>query len=289
MKRILITGATGNIGAEVVQYLCEFDTDSEIIAAVRDVAAAKQKFSIFPNLAFRPFDFEDRESFRSAFKEINLLFLLRPPHISRVDKYFKPLLLAAQESGIERVVFLSVQGAEKSVVIPHNKIEKLIRSFGFEYIFVRPAYFMQNLTTTLLPEIRENQTITLPSGEAKFNWIDAKNIGEATARLIASFEKFQNSAYEITGTENKNFRDVAELMSDVTGIGFTYKRMNPIRFYFKKKSEGVESGFAAVMTILHFLPRLQNEPEISDNFKILTGKKPTRLKEFIEREKDKFL
>lgn len=289
MKRILITGATGNIGAEVVQYICEFDTDSEIIAAVRNVATAKRRFPNLPNLAFRPFDFEHRESFRSAFKEIDLLFLLRPPHISQVDRYFKPLVQAAQDGGIERIVFLSVQGAEKSSVIPHHKIEKLITSFGFEYIFVRPSYFMQNLTTTLLTEILENKTITLPSGAAKFNWIDTKNIGEATARLITSFEKFQNNAYEITGTENRNFREVAELMSAVIGTAFTYKSINPIRFYFMKRNQGIESGFAVVMAMLHFLPRLQNEPVISDNFKMLTGKEPTTLKEFIEREKDKFL
>jgi hypothetical protein len=41
------------------------------------------------------------------------------------------------------------------------------------------------------------------------------------------------------------------------------------------------------MTILHFLPRLQKEPEISDNYFKLTGKKTTTLKEFINREKEK--
>jgi len=65
--------------------------------------------------------------------------------------------------------------------------------------------------------------------------------------------------------------------------------MNPIRFYFKKKNDGLESGFAIVMTLLHFLPRLQKEPEISDNFKSLTGNKSTTLKEFIHREKERIM
>lgn len=285
MKRILITGATGNIGTEVVHYLFELEKESEIILAVRNIESAKSKFPNYTKLAFRTFDFKEQNTFDSAFKDIDIIFLLRPPHISEVDKYFQPLLQSAQENGIEKVVFLSVQGAEKSKVIPHNKIERLIKSNNFKYIFVRPSYFMQNLTTTLLPEILENQTITLPSGQAKFNWIDVKNIGEVSAVLIKSFEKYQNKVFEITGTENKNFQEVTEIMTEITGIKFRFKSINPISFYFKKKKSGLKSGFAVVMTILHFLPRLQKEPEISDNYYKLTGKKTTSLNEFIKREK----
>lgn len=287
MKRILITGATGNIGTEVVHYLNDLDNDTEIIVAVRNLENAKNKFSDFSKLAFRWFDFEKQNSFNGAFKDIDILFLLRPPHISEVDKYFQPLLQSAKKNGIERVVFLSVQGAEKSKLIPHNKIERLIKSNGFKYIFVRPSYFMQNLTTTLLPEILNTHTITLPSGQAKFNWIDATNIGEASASLILEFEKYQNNAYEITGTENMDFLEVTELMTEITGVKITYRSSNPVAFYFKERKEGIQSGFALVMTILHFLPRFQNEPMISDNFKKLTGKKPTTLQKFIEREKEK--
>lgn len=212
---------------------------------------------------------------------------MRPPHISDVEKVFRPLLNSAKENEINKVVFLSVQGAEKSKVIPHNKIERLIQELCFEYIFVRPSYFMQNLTTTLLPEILEKRSITLPSGKAQFNWIDVKNIGEATANLALKFDSFQNQALEITGTENKNFSEVTLLISNTLGIKIQFIGINPISFYFRKTKEGVQSGFAIVMTILHFLPRLQAEPKISDNYLKLTGKTPTTLKEFIEREKEK--
>ncbi|MBN3583897.1 NmrA family NAD(P)-binding protein [Algoriphagus aestuarii] len=287
MKRILVTGATGNIGHEVVHYLSEIHSDSSIFAAVRTIEKAKKDFKNYPNLHYRQFDFENENTYSTAFAQIDILFLLRPPHISDVEEIFRPLLNSAQKNGIAKIVFLSVQGAEKSKVIPHNKIEKLIQELQFDYIFVRPSYFMQNLTTTLLPEILNKRRITLPSGSAKFNWIDVKNIGEATSYLISQFEEYQNQAYEITGTENKNFGDVANLMTEITGEKISFKNINPISFYFRKKKEGVTSGFAMVMTILHFLPRLQSEPEISDNYQKLTGKVPTTLKEFIEREKRK--
>lgn len=289
MNRVLITGATGNIGREVIHYLSQQNTASEIILAVRNEERARAQFSDYPKFSFSRFDFENRKTFSSAFKNIDVLFLIRPPYISNVPEYFLPLLEKAYEKNIKKIVFLSVQGAEKSQVIPHNKIENLIRSFKFSYIFVRPSYYMQNLTTTLLPEIQKNKTIALPAGQAKFNWIDAKNIGEACAVLIESFDKYKNRAYEITGKENRNFQEVAALMSEVTGMEIKYRSLDPVSFYFKKRKERVRSDFALVMTLLHFLPRLQKEPKISDNYMMLTGKEPTSLKEFIEREQKEFI
>lgn len=287
MKRILVTGATGNIGHEVVHYLSALNSDSEILAAVRNIEKTKKTFKDYPDLQYRQFDFENESTYSTAFDQIDILFLLRPPHISDVEDVFRPLLNSAHKNSIAKIVFLSVQGSEKSKVIPHNTIERLIQELQFDYIFIRPSYFMQNLTTTLLPEIINKRSITLPSGKAKFNWIDVKNIGEASANLIAQFVKYQNQAYEITGTENKNFGEVASLVTEITGERIRYKSINPICFYFRKKKEGAESGFAIVVTILHFLPRFQAEPIISDNYQKLTGKVPTTLQEFIEREKEK--
>jgi uncharacterized protein YbjT (DUF2867 family) len=289
MKRILVTGATGNVGKEVINYLYKSDNASVIIVAARNIKTAKNTFSNFPKLFFRNFDFESPYSFDSAFRDVDILFLLRPPQISEIDKFFRPLLESAKRNRIKKVVFLSVQGAAKSKVIPHNKIERLIKLNKFKYIFIRPSYFMQNLTTTLLPEIVENQTITLPSGRAKFNWIDVKNIGEVLAILINSFEEFQDRAYDITGTENRSFKEVTELMTQITGTKFRFNNINPISFYFKKRKNGVPHGFAMVMTILHFLPRLQKDPEISNHYFKLTGNKTTTLKDFIHRKKGKLM
>ncbi len=290
MKRsVLITGATGNIGQELIHSLSAFDQEIDIIAAVRNIERAEKMFFEYPNLAYRTFDFEHPQTYEQAFKEINSLFLLRPPHISNVDSVFRPLLITAKKAGVKQIVFLSVQGAEKSNLIPHNTIEQLITELGFRYIFVRPSYFMQNLTTTLQNEIVEYQRIVLPSKKAKFNWIDAKDIGLVTANLIRQFSNYKNNAFEITGSENLNFYQVANELSNITHRQISYKSINPIWFYARKRDEGLNHSFALVITLLHFLPRVQQDPVITSDFQSITGKKPTTLRQFILREKDAFL
>lgn len=284
MKRILITGATGNIGMEVIRFLYQTDTANQIIAGVRNIEKAKLLFKAFSQLQYVNFDFEHPDTFTDSLENIDIVFLLRPPHISDIEIYFKPLLTKMKEKGINQILFLSVQGAEKSTIIPHNKIEKLIKDLGFESIFLRPSYFMQNLTTTLIKDIQTKRKIILPAGKAKFNWIDVENIGEVAALLLCRFELFKNQAIELTGTENLNFYQVTDLINLVIKDKITFINLNPIRFYQLKKKEGMPQGMILVMIVLHFLPRFQKEPRISHFYEKLTGKKPTTLQEFVERE-----
>lgn len=285
MSNILITGATGNIGIELIKYLEKKESSNRIIAGVRDIEKAKKIFTKHPHLNYTHFDFEDFLSFDNALEGVDMIFLLRPPHISDIDKYFKPLIHKIKEKNIKQVVFLSVQGAEKSSIIPHNKIEQLIVENGLEFIFLRPSYFMQNLTTTLIDDIQKKREIILPAGTAKFNWIDIENIAEIAAILLNKFDEYKNRAFEITGLENENFEKVSSLINQSIQHPIKYKSVNPIRFFMIKKREGMPSGKILVMTLLHFLPRFQNEPQISNFYEQLTGKKPTDLKMFIEREK----
>jgi len=173
-------------------------------------------------------------------------------------------------------------------VIPHNKIERLIQEYKLDYIFLRPSYFMQNLTTTLLEDIKTKKKIILPSGKAKFNWIDVENIGETSSVLLNKFSDYRKLAIELTGKENLDFFKVVDLLNASIKSPISFLSVSPFKFYKIKKKEGMIKGMIIVMIMLHFLPRFQKEPVISDNYEKITGKKPTSLGEFIEREKIKF-
>lgn len=288
MKNVLITGATGNVGIEVIRNLYKSGVDYNIYAGVRNIEKAKLIFSNYAQLNYSLFDIENPDSFNDALIGMDSIFLLRPPHISDVERYFKPLIDSIYKFGIKEIVFLSVQGAEKSKIIPHNKIERLIVHSGLNYIFLRPSYFMQNLTTTLLNDIQNKRKIILPAGNAKFNWIDLRNIGEVSSILLNRFDEFKNKAYEITGYENEDFYKVEEFINNAISSKIEYMNLNPLRFYLQKRKDGMQTGMIIVMILLHFLPRFQKEPEISKFYEELTGKKPIDLNQFIRDNADNF-
>ncbi|MGL4956019.1 MAG: NmrA family NAD(P)-binding protein [Bacteroidales bacterium] len=282
-KKILITGATGNIGVETIHSLLKANSDCEVFAGIRNIEKTQQIFPDYTNLKYRKFDFNDNSTFNSAFEGIDVLFLLRPPQISDVNKIFEPMVETAINCGITKFVFLSVQGADKTSFIPHAKIEEMILSKNVEYIFLRPSYFMQNLTTTLAQDLK-NGVIKLPAGQAKFNWIDVANIGEFAANIILNFDSYKNKAFDITGSQNLSFSEAIEIINDTLKINLKFKSLNLLSFFFYKKSQGVSQTMILVMIMLHFLPRFQNPPAISLNYQNILNKPTTTLSEFAKRE-----
>lgn len=289
MKKILITGASGNIGKEIIRGLNEIGSAHRIFAAERNSENAKKILGDFPGLEYRKLDFADPGSFQDALQDIDIVFLLRPPQLADVPKYFEPFVDAMLTRNIGEIVFLSVQGVENQKGIPHHKIEQLILDKGLQHVFLRPSYFMQNLTTTLLGEIKTENKIFIPSGDLKFTWIDACDIGLVGAHVLNNFDSYLNQALVLTGTEQKGFQEVAEMLSKVTGRKIRYESPNLLRFFRVKRKEGMQKMMIFVMIMLHYLPRLSKKKnELTQTVKQIKGREPGTLEAFIEREKVKF-
>jgi uncharacterized protein YbjT (DUF2867 family) len=288
-KNILITGASGNIGTEIIRGLKEINSPHKIFTGDFNIEKSKEILGGHENLQVRHLDFTNPSTFDKALENIDIVFLLRPPHLADVPKYFAPFTAKMKETGISKIVFLSVQGADNQKFIPHYKIEKLIVDAGFEYVFLRPGYFMQNLATTLLHEIKTGNKIFVPSGKLKFNWVDVRDVGLVGAHVLNNFEKFKNSAFEITGSEFMGFKEVADILSKVLGKTIGYESPNLIKFFQSKRKLGVSRPMIFVMIMLHYLPRLgKNLPRLANTVQEITGKQPGTIQEFIEREKGRF-
>ncbi|WP_338869030.1 NmrA family NAD(P)-binding protein [Spirosoma sp. SC4-14] len=272
----LITGASGNVGTALLEHLPSNDRQQVYKATWQSNTRGKME---------RWLDFEQPDSFEPALQGIEVVFLLRPPKLADVKAYFIPFINACQRASIKHIVFLSVQGADKLAFIPHAKLEKLIRQSGISYTFIRPSYFMQNLTTTLKDDIVRHHRLFLPAGQAPFLWVDVSDIGRAIAVVLENWTQHQYKIYTITGTERLSFKQVCSLLTIHLGFTVVYVSSNLLRFYLAKRREGVASRFILVMILLHYLPRFQKPPYISPDFTYLTGRQPNKLAQFINQHK----
>jgi len=280
---IFVTGATGNVGIEVIERMIKKDLGNSIVAGVRNIERAMSRFPTLANIRCVLFDLEDPESFDSALENIDIVFLMRPPQISNIRKYFDPLISVLSKKGIRKVVFLSVQGAETTSLIPHRKIELAILKAGINYVFMRPSYFMQNLTTTLASEIKTSRTISLPSGNAKFNWIDIRDIAELAVEFIENFDAYRNHCFTISGNENVNFETVVTKINEIASTHISYHPVGPLGYWKLRKKEGMANGMILMTFLLHFLPRTRKEPEIVPSYRNILKKDPGTLASFITR------
>jgi uncharacterized protein YbjT (DUF2867 family) len=283
MKKILITGATGNVGERVIHFLKNNRQGFEILACYRS-EKDKARLSKITDITPVFFDFEEIASIELAINQCHVLFLLRPPHLTDIKKYFEPITHLAKKSGLEQIVFLSVQGAESSTLIPHHKIERLIVESGINFTFLRPAYFMQNFTTTLKRDILEKDEIFLPAGNAKFTLIDLNDVGKVAATILTNNELHINQAYTLTNQEQLTFQQMAAVLSEELGRKISFKSPNLVNFFIQKRREKVPTAFILVMIMLHYLPRFSSTPPTTDTVEKLIESKPIDFREFVKRE-----
>lgn len=277
-------GATGNVGMVVIKSLNKIPHPFHIIAGIRDFSRDKEKLAYY-KMDFVKFDFMDFATYRPALEGCQMLFLLRPPQISDTEKYFKPLIEVAKEVSIKHIVFLSVQGVEKSMIIPHHKIEKLIVDSKISYTMLRPAYFMQNFIGSLHHDLVTNKCIFLPAGNAKFTIVDVRDVGEVAAAIIVNSTKHINKSYELTNNEKLTFGEMATQLSDGLGTKITYESPNLFKFYLTKTKEKMPFMLVLVMIMLHYLPRFQKEPRNTEWVKNVIGREPITFNQFIKDNK----
>lgn len=284
MTKILITGATGNVGVELIRSLFKLDHQLEIYAGIRNTETGKEKLAGY-KIKFVEFDFLNINTFKPALKNCDLLFLLRPPEITEVEKYFKPLVATARQSGIRHIVFISVQGVEKNKIIPHHRIEKLIIESDIPYTFLRPAYFMQNFLTTLRSDLINKKRIFLPAGNARFTMVDICDIGAVAAQVILNPAVYANKSFELTCDEKLSFDEMAKKLSKRLGINIAYKSPNLLDFYLTKRKEKYSSIYIFVMIMLHYFPRFQKEPTITNSIEKIISRPAKSFDKFIDDNK----
>lgn len=286
MKRILVTGATGQVSSAVIAALRAFE-GIVIRAGVRDIAEAPAQWSSDARVQPVAFDFLDRASQDAALADCDSLFLLRPPQLTGD---FGDVIARARQHGVGHIVFLSVQGAERNWFIPHHKIERRLKSSGVPYTLLRPAYFMQNFTSTLHDDLVRRHRIFLPAGNARFTLVDVGDIARVAARVLTQpGAQHHGQAYTLTSETPLNFQQMADQLTTGLDTPITYVSPGPWRFYRTLRRDGHEPGLILVMLLLHLLPRFTGTPRVTRTVADLTGQAPVEFAQFVAAHRDELL
>lgn len=174
---ILITGASGNVGRQVVQQLV--DRGAAVRALVRDPSKAT-----FPDgVEVVQGDLLDVAALRRALAGVSTLFLLNGVVPDEFTQALVTLNLA-RDAGIGRVVYLSVIHSDKYLNVPHFAgkfgVERMLEQMGFGATILRPAYFMQN-DLTIKDVVLGHGVYPMPIGSKGLAMIDTRDIAEIAA------------------------------------------------------------------------------------------------------------
>lgn len=219
---ILVTGATGTVGRNVVEQLVHRGAD--VRALVRDPSKAD-----FPaGVEVVQGDLLDVDSVRAAMKGVTTLFLLNGVVADEFTQALITLNLAC-EAGIERIVYLSVIHSDIYVNVPHFAgkfgVERMIEQMGLHATILRPAYFMNN-DITIKDVVTGHGIYPMPIGNKGLAMVDARDVGEVAAIELIRRERSSMplplNRINLVGPDTLTGADVAAIWTDVLGRPIAY-------------------------------------------------------------------
>lgn len=227
---ILVTGATGRVGRHVVDQLVK--RGAEVRVLTRDPAKA----NVPSGVEVVKGDLLDIDAMRSAFAGVRTLFLL---NAVTGDEFTQALITLniARETGIDRVVYLSVIHADRFVNVPHFAVksgaERMIEAMGFSATILRPSYFIDN--EHMIKDVILNHGVyPMPIGSKGIAMVDARDIAEVAAieliRRDRAPTKLPIEIINLVGPDTLTGTDVAAIWSDALGRPVVYGGDDPSGF-----------------------------------------------------------
>lgn len=279
---IVVTGATGTIGRELVRLLSRQDV------AVRAITRDSERGEELPGVEWVEADLADWEGLPESFRGGDRLFLLTG-NTEDMVRLQKNAVDAAVEAGVERVVKLSALGAtdhSKSVIgLWHHNVERFVRHSGLEWTVLRPHHFMQNV---LDPKVfdREHGTVRSASGDGRIPFVDTRDVA-GVARAVLLDEGHGAETYTITGPEAISYGEATEILSDVLGRSLTFVSETMDEAWRRRRAAGDPVWLVAAQLAIAGYQRAGGPTErVTDTVERVTGSLAGSFEQFARDYRD---
>jgi uncharacterized protein YbjT (DUF2867 family) len=280
-ETILITGATGTVGSEVVKQLSAKGENIIVKAAAR--SATDNTFENLNRVQVVQLDYDKPYSLAVALKGVDKLFLLTPFQSNMVD-LTSNLVSEAKKAKVKYIAKQSVMGADAEPGITpgrlHRQAEKIIEESGIPFTFLRPNFFMQNFVNYYSNLIRSQGAFYTPAGDAKVSFVDVRDIAAVAVKSLINDNQQKGRAYNITGGEALTYGQAAEILSKAVGKKINYVNVTDQDARKGMKDMSMDEWTIKSMIELFEITRAGYVSEISPIVEQVTGNKPITFSQF---------
>lgn len=283
-RPILVTGASGTVGRELVRLLA--GAGAEVRAGLHRAGdAGALPAGASPVVV----DFDSPATLVAACRGAGAVYLLTP-QVPRATEYVRAVIAAARAEGVERVVRQSMHDAPHGADTLsrwHREAEEIVVSSGLGFTILRPNAFMDNFATIYAPLIREQGIFRLPLGQARLSSVDARDVAAAAAAILLGGARrgkgraggaHNGAAYILTGPEALTGAEMAAIVTEVAG--------RPVRYVDEPEDAGRPphdaDGIAASAALVELSAEMRagKLADVSGDVERLTGRPPVSFARF---------
>ena len=274
---ILVLGATGNTGGEVLARLVELGAPARALARSPEKAEVLAATGVDVALG----DMTDPVAMAAALQGVDRLFLLSPPHPEQLEME-SAAIAAAEEADVSLIVKLSVLSAGPDSALElgrtHGAIEDRLARSGIPNTVLRPGSFMQNFFSDA-PTIQADDTFFAPAGDGATAMVDSRDIA-AVAAAVLSERTHVGDVLAITGPEAVTYHEAADALSAATGRTIRYVDVPPEAAREGMLAAGYPDWLVEDLLIIYAMQRDGYLTEVTPTVKEVARVEPRTFAEF---------
>lgn len=268
---ILVTGATGKTGFDVVRRLSIVGAGAR--ALIRD--ASKAQHLRRPGVEIAVGDLGNPVTLPPALRGCDRVFLCSSADPRQVELQGN-LIRAAKEAGVKHVVRLSALGASLDSPVSfsrwHAETEKQLIASGIAWTFLRPHFFMQNFLG-FAPAIKAQNAFHMPMKGGKIPLVDTRDVAAVAVEVLTG-AGHERKIYEITGPEALSGQDLAQKLSKAVGRTIAYRDVSPEEAKKGMVAAGTPEWLAIAMVALYSVFAAGHSAAVSPVVEQITGYPP---------------
>ncbi len=250
--RLLVTGATGQLGSLIIDILSKTLPATEISGLVREGggrASSKADQITARGVQTRRGDYDDPASLRSAFAGIDrLLFISSSTMEGRVAQH-RNVVEAARAAGVSLIAYTSVLHADRSplgLAEDHRQTEALLEASGVPYVLLRNGWYTENYMASL-PAALAHGALLGAAGEGGIASAARADYAAAAAAVLVSAEAQAGRTYELAGDHAFTLSELAAEVSRQTGREIAYRDLPKAEYKAALLGAGLPLGLAALL------------------------------------------
>ncbi len=241
--KILVTGATGQLGTRIVQQLLKRLPADRIVAGGRSAAKAP------PGVEFKVVDYDQPATIEAALDGVTRVVLVSGNAVGKRVPQHQAVIDAAARAGVQLLAYTSILRANVNPLLlaaEHRATEEVLAASGLSFIALRNSWYSENYTGSAAFAIQAG-VVQSAAGEGRISAASRDDYAEAAAVLILRDDHKPGQAYELAGSTSFSKREYAELLSRKSGKQVVVQELTESQYSAALVHAGLPEAFAGIL------------------------------------------
>jgi NAD(P)H dehydrogenase (quinone) len=284
-----ISGASGKLGRLAAEALLDQVAPEDVVLTTRTPDALAELAERGASVRFA--DFDDPSSLPDAFAGVDRLLMISASNATgkRKDQH-GGALRAATAAGVQHVIFTSMPKVDDPdhpvglAAEEYREGEELVHEIASSWTVLRMAPYAELHVLERLPELFGTGKVITNAGEGRMPFISRADCAAAAVAVLVS-DDHAGRTYDVSGPESLSWKDVAELVTEVSGHEIGFVSMGDEEYRVEAKASGAPPLLVDALVGMGIAVREGYFDVPTEVFEELTGRRPTPLRDVLHKHR----